>query len=72
MTVTLDTTSYPVYIDRSYIVVIAGAASDGADVCISAWKGIGSDRAGLKRALADAGFGIDTHPNGTVRATRTA
>lgn len=70
MTATLDTTSYPVRIDRSYVVIVG--ASDGGDVCISAWRGIGSDLAGLKRALADAGFGIDTHPNGTVRATRTA
>ncbi|SIJ94040.1 hypothetical protein [Mycobacteroides abscessus] len=71
MTATLDATSYPVQIDRSYVVIV-GAASDGGDVTISAWRGIDSDRAGLKRALADAGFSIDTHPNGTVRATRTA
>lgn len=71
MTVTLDTTSYPVHIDRAYVIVVGGA-SDGADVTISAWKGISSDRAGLQRALADAGFVIDAQPDGTVRATRTA
>lgn len=71
MTATLGTTSYPVYIDRSYIVVIGGGR-DGSDVTISAWKGIGVDRAGLKRALTEAGFGIDVHPDGTVWATKTA
>jgi len=71
MTTLLGTTSYPVYIDRAYIVVIGGG-SDGSDVTISAWKGIGNDRADLQRALADAGFGIDVHPDGTVWATKTA
>lgn len=66
---TLDAaTSYPIQIDRSYVIV-TGGASDGGDVTISAWKGIGADRAGLKRTLAEAGFGIDVHPDGTLRAT---
>ncbi|NOR99707.1 hypothetical protein [Mycobacteroides abscessus] len=71
MSQTLDTATYPVQIDRSYVIVI-GAASDGADVCISAWRGIGSDRTGLKRTLTQAGFGIDARPDGTVWATRIA
>lgn len=71
MTATLHTATYPVQIDRSYVVIV-GAASDGGDVTISAWRGIDSDRAGLQRALADAGFSIDTHPNGTARATKIA
>lgn len=71
MTVALDATSYPVQIDRSYVVIVGGT-NDGTDVTISAWRGIGADRAGLQRALADAGFSIDTHPNGTARATKIA
>ena len=71
MTATLDTATYPVQIDRSYVVIVS-AASDGGDVTISAWKDIGADRAGLKRVLTQAGFGIDVHPDGTIRATRTA
>lgn len=72
MTITLDsTTSYPVRVDRSYVIVTDGA-SNGQDVTISAWRGIGNDRAGLKRVLTQAGFGIDVRPDGTVWATRIA
>lgn len=72
MPTTLDTTtSYPVHIDRSYVIVVGGASA-GCDITISAWKGIGSDRAALKRALTDTGFGIDVHRDGTVWATKIA